>query len=148
MPGNAQPQFTLNGNIGSVLVTAANTNTDGSGTIATNIFLAFTAGANGSYVDFLRWIAVATSASSTTQATAARIFISSKTSGNTTSAETYLIAEVSIPSLTVDTTTASAAWFDVPLGFRLPAGWTLLVTNHEAPAANTNQRAVVIGGDY
>jgi pyruvoyl-dependent arginine decarboxylase (PvlArgDC) len=149
MGGNAQPQFTRNGNITPVAVTAANTSSQGGGTIATDIFLAFTADAtNGSYVEYVRLMPTSSAAATATNATTARIFLSTKTSGATSSANTFLIAEVSLPSVTADSTTVGVAPIDVPIGFRLPAGNTLLVTNHIAPAANTAWVATAVGGDY
>jgi hypothetical protein len=151
MSGNSQPQFTRQGNIGSVLAGgAALTTSDGSsGTIGTNIFVAFTADAtNGSYVDFLRLLPVASSAGTSTNATTVRIYVSSVATGSTTTSNTYLIAEQALPIIVADqTTTADSPW-DIPLGFRLPAGYTLLVSCHEANAANTAIRATVFGGDY
>lgn len=149
MAGNSDPIFSKNGKISSVLVTAANTSSQGGGTIATDIFLAFTADAtNGSFVRQVRWIATGTTANTATGATVGRVFISQQTSGATTSANTWMIAEITLPSVTADSSTAAAAYIDVAIGFPIPAGYTILVTNHAAPAANTAWRAVVIGGDY
>ena len=148
MAGNSTPQFTKNGAISSVLVTAANTSSQGGGTIGTDTFLAFTANAtNGSYVDYVRLIATAT-APTTTTATVARIYASSVASGSITSANTYLLAEVTLPATAADSASLAIAPYDVPIGFRLPAGWTILVMNHAAPAANSAWRAIVIAGDY
>lgn len=149
MAANTDPIFSKNGKIGSVLVTAANTSSQGGGTIATDIFLAFTADAtNGSFVRQVRWIATATTANTATSATVGRVFISSVTSGATTSANTYMIAEVTLPSVSADSSTVAAGYIDIALGFPIPAGFTILVTNHAAPAANSAWRAVVIAGDY
>ena len=148
MPANSIPRFTKQGAINSVLVTAANTSSQGDGTIGTTNFLAFTANAsNGSFVDRVRWMPTATTPT-TTSATVGRVFVSSVTSGATTSANTYLIGEVSLSSVNADNTTVSVAPIDLLLGFTLPANWTILVTNHSAPTANTAWRAVVIAGDY
>ncbi len=148
MAGNATPQFTKNGIIGSVLVSAANTSSAGGGTVATDIFKAFTADAtNGSFIDYVRCIVVATAPTNTT-ATVGRIFASSVTSGATTSANTILLAEVALPITAADNATTASNWIDIPLNFRLPAAWTILVTTHAAPVAATNWRFVVIGGDY
>lgn len=148
MAGNATPQFTKNGHIDSVLVTAANTSSQGGGTVATDIFKAFTADAtNGSFVDTVRFIPTATTPTTMT-ATVGRVFVSSKTSGATASADTYLIAEVTLPALAADNASTPIYSIDVPLNMRINAGWTILVTNHAAPAANTAWRINVIGGDY
>lgn len=149
MPANTDPIFTRVGHIDSITVTAANTKSDGAGTIATDIFKAFTADAtNGSFLQRVRWIPTGTTANTNTTATVARIFVSSITSGATTAANTFLIAEVTLPVIQADSSTLGAAYFDIVLGIPLNPGWTVLVTNHAAPAANTAWRAVVIGGDY
>lgn len=148
MAGNATPQFTKNGIIGSVLVTAANTSSQGGGTIATDIFKIVTADAtNGSFVEYVRVMATATAATTTT-ATVARIFASSVTSGATTSANTYLIAEIALPAIGADNASSAVNAYDIAINMRLPASYTLLATNHAAPAANTAWRFTAIGGDY
>ena len=145
---NTSPRFTKAANISSALVTAANTSSQGGGTIATDIFKAFTADAtNGSFVEKVRWIPTATAAT-TTSATVARVFLSSVASGATTSANTHLVAEVTLPAIAADNASTAVNPFDVPLGFTIPAGWTILVTNHAAPAANTAWKAITIGSDY
>ena len=148
MGGNAQPQFTRQGAINSVLVTAANTSSQGGGTIGTDTFLAFTADAtNGSFVDTVRWIPTATAATTTT-ATVGRVYACSLASGAVTSATMHLLAEVTLPAIAADNASTPVYANDVPIGIRLPAGWTILVQCNAAPAANTAWRAVVIGGDY
>lgn len=147
MAANTSPIFTLTPNVGSVLVTAANTSSQGGGTVGTDIFLAFTAGANGSYIDRIRWIPTATAATTTT-ATVGRAFLSTIASGATTSANTKLWEERTLAAIAADNASTAVVWYDTPLGFFIPATTTILVTNHAAPAANTAWRAVVIGGDY
>lgn len=148
MAGNSNPQFTRNGNVGAVNVSAANTSSEGGGTIGTDTFLAFTADAtNGSFVDTVRWIPTAT-ANTTTTATVGRVYISSVTSGTTTTANTHLMAEVTLPAISADHATIPVFSIDIPLSLRLPAGWTVLVQNSAAPAASSTWKAIVIGGDY
>ena len=148
MAANTAPIFTLNGNINSVLVTAANTSSQGGGTIATDIFKAFTAEAtNGSYITKVRFIPTATTPTTTT-ATVGRVFLSSITSGATTSADTWLLAEITLPAIAADNASNASSFFDIPLNCAIPAGYTILVTNHAAPAANTAWRATVLGGNY
>jgi len=148
MPANTDPIFTKNARFDSILVTAANTSSAGGGTVATDIFKAFTADAtNGSYIRFVRCMPVAT-APTTTTATVARIFISSVTSGATTSANTHLIAEITLPAIAADNASTAVVWFDIPINQPIPASYTILVTNHAAPAANSNWRFAVFGGDF
>lgn len=149
MPANTDAIWTKNGKLDAIAVTAANTSSQGGGTIATDIFKAFTADAtNGSFVREVRWVATATTANTATTATVARVFASSVTSGATTSSNTHLLGEITLPSVTADSSTAATTPYTVPVGFALPAGWTILVTNHAAPAANSAWKAVVIAGDY
>lgn len=145
---NSDPIFTRNGALNSVLVTAANTSSQGGGTIGTDIFKAFTADAtNGSYVQRVRWLPTATTPTTTT-ATVGRVFVSSVTSGATTSANTWLWDEVVLPAISADNATAAVTEFDIILGFALNPGYTILLTNHAAPAANTAWRGIVVAGDY
>jgi len=150
MPGNATPQFTKDGIIGSALVNAANTNSDGTGNITTpTMYVVATADAtNGSYIDFVRIMIVATTAASANAPTVLRLYASSIGAGATTSANTFLIHEEAIPSVTADQTTTATNKFDVPLGIRLPAGWFLLASTHVAAAANTGNRVSAFGGNY
>lgn len=150
MAANINPIFSKAGLIGQVSITAANTSSAGGGTIGTDIFLAFIADpANGSYVDSLRLLPGSTAASTPTTSTVARVFISSRTSGVTIGGtNTFLFAEIALPSVTADAPTAVPNYFIVPLGFVLPAGFAILVTNHAAPAVNTSWQATVIGGQY
>lgn len=149
MAHNAVPAFCKNGTLGTpVAVAAANTSSQGGGTIGTDIYLALTADAtNGTLVEYVRFSAAATTPTTTT-ATVARVFASSQTSGATTSANTHLLAEVALPATAADNTATAQNTIDVPLNIRLPEGWTILVTNHAAPAANTHWKAICIAGDY
>ena len=148
MPANTDPIFTRLGAIKSVLVTAANTSSQGGGTIGTDIFLAFTADAtNGSFIQRVRFIATATAPTSTT-ATMGRVFISSVASGATTSANTFLFQEIPLIVTAADSATLAAQPIDIVLGFAIDPGFTILVTNHAAPVAATAWRALVIGGPY
>lgn len=148
MPANTDPMYTRVGNVGSVLITAANTSSQGGGTVATDIFLACTGDdTNGTNIQRVRFIPTATTPTTTT-ATVGRVFISSVDSGATTSANTWLCGEVTLPAIAADNASTAVIWYDVPLGFALKPGQNILVTNHAAPAANTAWRALVIAGDY
>ena len=149
MGGNAIPQFTKNGVVGTVVVTAANTKSDGTGTIGTDLFLALTADTtNGTYVERVDFIPGASVAATTTTATVGRVYLCSVTSGTPTVAQSRLLGEVALPAQSAANSTTAVQPASVMLGFRIPAGWAILVSTHAAPAANTHQRANVIGGDY
>ena len=147
MAANIDPIWTKNGNANGVPITAANTSSEGGGTIGTNIFLAFTAGAAGAFVKNVQFAPTAT-APTTTTATVARVFLSSKSAGATTSADTWLLGEVALPAASADSATVANNVFNVPIDRPIPAGYTILVTNHAAPAAATQWVAVAFGGDY
>jgi hypothetical protein len=147
MPANTDPIFSKNGKHASVLVTAANTSSQGGGTIGTDIFLVGTTDAtNGSFCQRVRFIPTATAATTTT-ATVGRVFLSSQASGATTSANTFLWNEVVLPAIAADNAATNALYFDVMFGFIPNPGSSILVTNHAAPAANTAWRAILIYGD-
>lgn len=148
MAANTDPIWTKQGAYGAVAITAANTSSQGGGTIGTDIFLAFTADAtNGSYIREVRFVLGESTINTASTATVGRIFISSQSSGATTSANTDLLAEVALASQT-PSSTAPGVPIVVPINFILPAGKVLLVTNHAAPAANTQWKALVIAGHY
>lgn len=133
--------------IASARITAANTSSQGGGTIGTDIFLTETTGANGSFIERVRFSPTAT-APTTTTATVARVFYSTQSSGATTSSNTFLLGEVTLPATGADNATNSAPVIDLPLNISLPTGMSILVTNHAAPAANTAWVATCIGADY
>jgi len=148
MAGNSYPIYSRIGKVSAVAVTAANTSSQGGGTIGTDIFLAFTADAtNGSYDREIRCTPTATTPTTTT-ATVARVFVSSQASGATTNANTHLLAEFTLPAISADNATGAVPTYSIPLNIALGASQTILVTNHAAPAANTQWKFAVVGGDY
>ena len=137
MPANTSPIFTINPDIQWVdAITAANTTKDlTSGTI----YLAFTAGANGSFVQRIRFRTLGTNVASV-----ARVWINNgSTTG--TAANNTLWDEISLPATTVIETAAQSN-YELPLNFALPIGYTIYVTLGTAVAAGWD--AIVIGGDY
>lgn len=151
MAGNSQPQFTAAGDIQSVLFggTALTTSDGSSGTIGTTMQIAYTSSStNGSYVEALRIFPVSSVAAASTAATVARVYVSTVTSGSTSTTNTWLIAEIALASVTADQSTTAINWYDVPLGFRLNPSYTILVSSHVVNATNTNLRATVFGADY
>lgn len=148
MPANTAPIFAVTPLALGVGITAANTSSQGGGTIGTDIFLAATAGAFGAFISKVRFMPTASVASTALAATVARIFVSTQASGATTSSNTHLIAEVSLPAVTADLPTTGITAIDVPLNIAIPAGATILVTNHAAPNANTQYKATCFAGSY
>lgn len=134
---------------GFASLSAANVRNSGTGTIGTDIFLAFTAGTDGSWVSKARINIAATTAATVSSATVIRLYLSSLGSGATTGGtDTWLIGEVAIPSLTVDQTTTANPFYEIPLGFAIPSGYRVLASTHIVPAANTTHQVIVFGGNY
>ena len=148
MPANTSPIFTLTPNVGTVGVTAANTKSDGTGTVATDIFKAFTAGANGSFVTRVRFNATASAAATSTTATIGRVFYSTVGSGATANTNTWLLGEITLPSVSADSSTVPSSPIELMLNIAIPTGSFIHVTNHAAPAASTLWQIEVFGGDY
>lgn len=147
MAANVAPIFSKIPVADSVALTAANTNGQGAGTIGTDIFLITTAGADGAFLRMVRLIPTATTPTAMT-ATVIRLFLSSVSSGATTAANTHLWEERSVATQNADNTATSVIPIDIPLGFALKPGQSLLATTHAAPAANTQWKAIAIGGGY
>jgi hypothetical protein len=145
MPANTSPIYSIVGatdsvasnNSGLVVGPTANTAQDGSGTL----YKAFTAGANGSYVQKMRFRPVGSPA-----ATVCRVFISDSTS--TTTTDTWLYDEITLPAVTVSQTAASSV-FELPLNFALDPNYLLYVTfGTSTGSAGTGYSIVTIAGDY
>ncbi len=148
MPANTAPIYTLTPDVTGVVIGTQNTRSDGNGTIGTDIWLAFTAGAEGSFVSKIRFTPIASVAATATAATVLRIFIATVSSGSTTSSNCRLFQEIAAGAQTAAQTTTATFFHEIPLNFALPAGHTILVTTHIANNANTNWMALVFGGDY
>lgn len=146
MPANTAPIYSITGDVSSVasnntgLVVGPTADTNQAGA-ATNIYKIFTAGANGSYVQKIRFRPVGSPA-----ATVARVFISS--SATTSATNTWLYDEITLPAVTVSQTAASSV-FELPLNFALPANYLLYVTfGTSTGASGTGYSVVSIAGDY
>jgi hypothetical protein len=137
MPANTAPIFTLVPEVswGTTAITTANTAKDGTGTVLTVL----TAGANGSYVQRVRF-----RPSGTSVQTVARLFINNG-STNATAANNILFDEITLSAITVSETAAQPS-FEIPLNFALPAGYVLNITIGTTVAAGWYVSA--IGGDY
>lgn len=123
---------------GRVAITAANTKSDGSGTIGTDIFLLASAGANGANLGQVEVLATASVAATATTTTVLRVYFSTQSSGNTTSGNTFLIREWVLSSTTAASTAAGVPVWTVPLNTPVETGLHVLVSTHHAPAANTS----------
>ncbi len=151
MPANFNPIYTLTPNVGVAKIgtTATLTNSTGAGTIDTNLYVAFTAGANGSFVQRIRFNAVSSAAAVNTVATTLRVFLSSVNTGSPTSANTSLLAEISVPgTLSAANSTNAALFYEIPLNIAIPTGRYILIGQHVAQTTNQQWQGTVFGGDY
>lgn len=151
MAANTKPIFTLTPKNGFAVWTpsiTANVKSDGTGTIGTDILVAFTAGANGAFVNKVRFIPNASAATTATTATVARVYRSTKTSGSTTNADTFHLDEVALAAQTADQATVANNFLEIQLGVALAANETILVSMHHVPATNTSWHITVFGSDY
>lgn len=152
MPANTSPIFALTPNVGEVKITttAALVRSDGSAAnaIGTDQFLAFTAGANGSFVQRVRFIPVASAAAVNSVATTLRVFLSTVNTGTPTATNTHLLAEISVPIISAANSTAAATYYEIPLNIAIPANNYILVSQHIAQTTNQSWQAIVFGGDY
>lgn len=141
-PPNTLPLFSSVPDIKAVSPSAANTSSQGGGTIGTDIFLAFTAGANGARIFRAYWVPTASTPTATT-ATQGRVFASTQASGVTTKSNTHLLREVALPSVNADHATTPAQQVETLADINLGPNQSLLCTNHAAPAANTEWKLIV-----
>lgn len=107
------------------LITAAANDYTG---IDADVSLVFTAGANGAYIDRLRF-----KAGGTNTASVARIYINNG-SAHTTAANNVFYGEVSLPATTAIATAATVD-VDYPMDLRINAGFTIQVGLATAVAA-------------
>lgn len=147
MPANNSPIFTGAPRVSSVRITSNLAASDGTGTVGSTVFLAFTPGANGSYVQRVRFSLSESTMSTASAAATLRIHIATTNTGTLTTSNTFLYQEINAAAQT-PTTTASSYPIDIPLNFALPSGYYLIVSTSVAPSANTAWVATVIGGDY
>lgn len=156
MAGNAVPIFSRAGIISrSALlnsITALSTSngaasTGVSGTTGEMILCATGDATNGSYIQRirLRWVA---SAATTTTAVTARFYISTVSSGATTSANTTQIEEIVCGIQNAASVTVATFPYEIACNFVLPAGSFLLASVGAKPAANTELHVTVFGGNY
>jgi hypothetical protein len=147
MTANTAPIFSVTPRTSSVRVSAAQTASDGTGTVGTNVFLAFTPGVDGSYLQRIRFSLSESTMSTASAAATLRVSIATTNTGTLTTANTFLYQEINAAAQT-PTTTASSYPIDIPLNFALPSGQYIIVSTSVAPTANTAWVATVIGGDY
>ena len=143
MAANNQPVFTKKGNNsanGGTTMTAGmvTATADFTGASANHV-LAHTAGADGSYVKRVRFVATGTNT-----ATVARIYINNG-SVNTTASNNQFFGQVSLPAITLINTAATPE-VDYPLEFALPPTFRIYIGLGTTVAASWIP--TVVAGDY
>ena len=155
MAANTTPIFSLTPLVQRSSITNSITAlTTSNGTAATGIsgtsgemVVVATGGSDGSYLQRLRLRWTASTPTATT-ATTVRIYVSTVSSGATTSSNTYCIEEVIMGIQNAANATAATFPYDIPLNFILPSGSYLLASVHQKPATNTEIAMTVYGGNY
>lgn len=139
MPANTSPIFTLTPNAATSTIAAANTARDGSGALVT----AFTAGANGSRVDFITF----TSSQATAGASSARVqrvFLT-----DTAGLNPRLIQEIVLSAVTASNTAIGAtSTITFTNGLVINAGQLIQVSQSVYASAADTTAVLVRGGNY
>jgi hypothetical protein len=126
---NSVPRFVTDSIVGVVQVSTANTNRDGTGTIATVV----TASSQGTLIELVRVVATGT-----TTAGVVRLYIHD-------GANSRLYEEILVTAITPSTTTAVYEAEFVPTKpLVLPTGYSLRASTHNAETFNV----IATGGDY
>jgi hypothetical protein len=142
MPANINPIFVLTPDIGTAVVTTANTTRDLSSTA--DAALLFTAGSNGSRVDTITFTHAAASQTQASIAAVGRVWITTSNAG----ANPRLISEISLPAITPNATTiGQQQTITFANGLFLASGqflWCAISATQTSGAYNVVAR----GGDY
>ena len=147
MPANTSPIVSETPRVSFARVSAATTVSDGTGTVGTNMFLAFTPGVDGSYLQRVRFSLSESTMSTASAAATLRVGIASTNTGTLTTSNYFLYQEINAAAQT-PTTTASSYPIDIPLNFAIPSNQYVMVSTSVALTANTAWVATVFGGDY
>ena len=154
MVANFNPIYTLTPNVGfaDIVQTSAQVKSDGTsaGTAGADImYKCFTAGANGSFVEEIRFHVTASAAAVNSIATTLRAYLSTVAApGATTAADTWLIGEVSVPIISASHSTNATNYYSIIIQKPIPAGYYIHVSQHIAQTANQHWKAICYGGDY
>jgi len=147
---NTAPIYSGVPEINLIQIPQANTNVHtlgGTSQIGTNIYVAFTAGASGSYVQRMRFHFSSTTSAINSAATVFKVYYSTVNTGIPSITQASLIADIAAPAQTI-TNTTSAYPIEVPLNFAMPANTYLLVGQTVAATLNSAWNVTTFGGDY
>lgn len=139
MPANNAPIFVLTPNVGFARVAAANTASDGSGTLVT----AFTAGTNGSRIDFITITNSQITAAASSNMVV-KVFIT-----NTSGTSPRMLTEVALAATTRSTSAVGATTtITFSNGLIIPSGTLIQVCQSVYAGVQDQNDVVVRGGDY
>jgi len=152
MPANTAPIFPVVPNIGFKRIPTANAQVKSDGVSAGSgadlMYKVFTAGANGSKLDFIRFWTVANTVT-TSVATVVRAYLSTvSTPGATADTDTFLIGEITLPAQSAANSTNPVNYYDMNLNLNIPTGYYVHVSQHVAQATNQGIQAQAFGGDF
>ena len=143
MAANNLAVFTKNGNLtangGTTMVAGMVTATGDYTGVSANHVLAHTAGADGSYLKRIRFVATGTCTG-----TVARIYLNNG-STNTSAANNQLIGQCTLPATTA-TNTATTPELDYPLDLMIPATFRIYIGLGTTVAASWIP--TIVAGDY
>lgn len=158
MSANTSPIFSLTPNVGAVKLgtTSAQVKSDGTslGTGTDLMYSVFASGSFGSFLQRVRFNTVASAAATNSVATTLRVYLSTvntavgSAAGATTSANTFLIGEISVPIISSSNSTNATSFYELPCNFAIPTGRWILVSQHIAQTTNQQWQAQAFGGDY
>lgn len=158
MAANTTPIYIATPNITAVKLTnsQAIAGNDGAstGTGAGLLQQVWQAGANGGFIEKVRWIAVATTATSLiTTPVALRVFLSSinTLASGTTNLTVKLLNEYVVSATTITVANASTSttfWVDIPLNIPVNANDYIHASQSQAATLNCNWQCMVFGGNF
>lgn len=153
MAANTSPIFTLTPNISSILIATTNAQVKSDGTSAGSgadlMYKVFTSGANGSFLDKIRFFSVASAAATTGVATTLRAYLSTVASpGATANTDTFLLGEVSVPAISSSHSTNATNYYEIVLGIVVQTGRYVHVSQHVAQTTNQAWMSMAFGGDF
>lgn len=149
-PNTAPVYSYVSGVTGSALITTAATLVhDISGTIGTDIYLAFTSDAtNGGFVQRIRF-KYAGNSTTTSNPAIMKVWLSTVSTGTPTiGTQAWLWDTVALPATGALSTTATAGVYEIPFGFALPPSMSILCKITVSQPANFGWLATVIAGKY
>jgi len=143
MAANTNPVFSKKGNLtangGTTMVAGVVTASGDYTGVSANHVLAYTAGADGSYIKRIKFVATGTNAASV-----ARIYLNNG-SVNTSAANNQLIGQISLPATTAINTAATAEP-EYALEMMIPPTFRIYIGLGTTVAASWI--ATCVGGDY